>query len=46
MPFSKEKNMLPKRKTKSETKKNIYEYPQEDIDQPIDESIAPETTGT
>ena len=37
--------MLPK-KTKSETKKNIYEYPQQENDQPTDESIVLETIGT
>ena len=34
-----------KRKTTSETKKNIFEHPQEANDQPTDESIAPEAIG-
>ena len=34
-----------KRKTTSETKKNIFEHPPEVNDQPTDESIAPEAIG-
>ena len=43
--YKRKESLLTTTKKMSETKKNIFEHPPETIDQPTDESLAPEAIG-